>query len=67
MRVLIFSMHEESDYAVRAVRAGALGYLVKHEAIEKIERALQEVFAGRLYLSPSVQQARAELGATKLS
>ena len=61
LRVLIFSMHEEADYAVRAIRAGALGYMVKYEAIEKIERALEDVFAGRLYLSPGLQEARTEL------
>lgn len=56
MPVLILSMHEESLYALRALRAGAAGYIVKQEAIEKIADALREVLNGRRYLSPAISQ-----------
>jgi len=54
--VLILSMHEESLYASRALRAGAAGYIVKQEAIEKIADAVREVLNGRRYLSPAISQ-----------
>ena len=56
MPVLILSMHEESLYAMRALRAGATGYIIKQEAIEKIADAVREVLSGRRYLSPAISQ-----------
>ena len=52
--VLILSMHDESLYAVRALRAGAQGYVMKQEALENVIGAIREVFAGRPYLSPDM-------------
>ena len=52
--VLILSMHEEALYATRALRAGAMGYIVKQDAIDNIAVALQEALAGRRYLSPVI-------------
>src|SRR5436305_2411169 len=49
--VLILSMHDESLYALRALRAGAQGYVMKQEALENVIGAIREVFAGRPYLS----------------
>jgi DNA-binding NarL/FixJ family response regulator len=49
--ILVLSMHDESLYAVRALRAGAQGYVMKHEALENIIGAICEVFEGRPYLS----------------
>lgn len=54
LRVLILSMYEESEYALRAMRVGAMGYMVKHEAVQRIGSALQQVLDGRLYLSPCI-------------
>ena|ERR1035437_7429947 len=53
--ILILSMHEEPDYALRALQAGARGYMVKHDAVEKIGIALTEVLSGRRYLSPAIE------------
>ncbi len=53
--ILVLSMHEEPDYAERALGAGARGYMVKHDAVEKIHVALSDVLAGRRYLSPTMQ------------
>jgi DNA-binding NarL/FixJ family response regulator len=49
--VLIVSMHDESLYALRALRAGAQGYVMKQEALENVIIAIREVLAGRPYLS----------------
>ena len=52
--VLILSMHEEALYATRALRAGAMGYIVKQDAIDNIAAALREALDGRRYLSPVI-------------
>jgi len=49
--VLILSMHDESLYALRGLRAGAQGYVMKQEALENVIIAIREVLAGRPYLS----------------
>jgi DNA-binding NarL/FixJ family response regulator len=59
--VLILSMHEESLYASRALRAGALGYIVKQDAVENIASALREVLAGRRYISPIITRDLIEI------
>jgi DNA-binding NarL/FixJ family response regulator len=48
--VLVLSMHEESLYAERALRAGARGYITKSEASSRVLAALREVLHGELYL-----------------
>jgi len=60
--VLILSMHEEALYATRALRAGAMGYIVKQDAIDNIAVALQEALAGRRYLSPVISDRLKEKG-----
>ncbi|MBO0694731.1 MAG: response regulator transcription factor [Verrucomicrobia bacterium] len=54
MPVLVLSMHDESLYALRALRAGADGYCMKHEAMANVIHAIHEVFNGRPYLSPAM-------------
>lgn len=49
---LVLSMHDESLYAERALRAGARGYITKHEASTKVMIAIRQVLAGELYLEP---------------
>src|SRR6202047_839305 len=49
--VLVLSMHEESLYAERALRAGATGYITKHEAADNVLLAIRRVLAGEVYLS----------------
>ena len=66
MPVLILSMHEEGLYATRALRAGAMGYIVKQDAIDNIATALQEALSGRQYLSPAIaEQLQHNGGGTK--
>jgi DNA-binding NarL/FixJ family response regulator len=52
--VLILSMHDESLYAVRSLRAGARGYVTKQEALGSVLEAVREVMDGHTYLSPKM-------------
>jgi DNA-binding NarL/FixJ family response regulator len=52
--VLIVSAHDESIYAEIAFRAGALGYLMKEEALEKVIMAVRRVLSGAIYVSDSL-------------
>src|ERR1700726_1152104 len=52
--ILVLSMHDESLYALRSIRAGAQGYVMKQEALENVVRALYEIMDGRPYLSPAM-------------
>jgi DNA-binding NarL/FixJ family response regulator len=49
--VLVVSMHDESLYAERALRAGAMGYVMKHEPGKTVRAAIQKVLGGDMYLS----------------
>jgi DNA-binding NarL/FixJ family response regulator len=49
--VLVISMHDETVYAERALRAGASGYLMKHESGNKMIEAVRSVLSGQVYLS----------------
>ncbi len=60
LKVLIVSMYPEDQYAVRAFRAGAAGYLNKASAPEKLVEAINEVIAGRKYVTPEIAQALIE-------
>jgi DNA-binding NarL/FixJ family response regulator len=49
--VLVISMHDESLYAERALRAGAMGYVMKQERGKKVREAISRVMGGDVYLS----------------
>lgn len=49
--ILVVSMHDESLYSERAIRAGAMGYVTKHEPPKVVKTAIQQVLAGEMYLS----------------
>jgi DNA-binding NarL/FixJ family response regulator len=52
--VLVLSMHEESHYAERALRAGARGYVMKRETTHKVVEAIRRILEGKLYVSESL-------------
>jgi DNA-binding NarL/FixJ family response regulator len=52
--ILVVSAHDESIYAEIAFRAGALGYLMKEEALEKILTAIRRVLSGAVYVSDAL-------------
>jgi DNA-binding NarL/FixJ family response regulator len=62
VRMLVLSMHEEHQYAVRAIRAGASGYLTKESATRQLVEALRKVAGGGAFISAEVAQQLA-LGA----
>jgi DNA-binding NarL/FixJ family response regulator len=52
--ILVLSMHEESMYGERALRAGAKGYLTKQEASKKIIDAIRRILTGGIYISEAL-------------
>jgi DNA-binding NarL/FixJ family response regulator len=60
LKVLVVSMYPEEQYAVRAFRAGAAGYLNKAGAPEKLLEAVEQIVAGRKYVTPEIAQALIE-------
>jgi DNA-binding NarL/FixJ family response regulator len=53
-RLLVFSMHQSAAYAVQAIKAGARGYVTKSNPPEALLRAIVDVMAGRIALSPDI-------------
>jgi len=60
--LLVLSMHGERQYAARAMKAGAAGYLNKDSAAEQLVDALRKVAAGGVYLSDRAAQSLVESG-----
>jgi two-component system invasion response regulator UvrY len=60
LKVLVVSMYPEEQYAVRAFRAGAAGYLNKAGAPEKLLEAVEQIVAGKKYVTPEIAQALIE-------
>ncbi len=58
--VIILSMHGADQYAVRAIKAGAMGYLTKGAATLELVKAVNQVLSGRKYLSPDVADVLAD-------
>lgn len=58
--VIVLSMHDESLYAERALRAGARGYIMKRETAKKVISAIRQVLQGKLYLSEPMRAFFAE-------
>jgi DNA-binding NarL/FixJ family response regulator len=59
-RAILITMHAEDRYVLEALRAGVRGYVLKKQAAADLVRAIREVAAGRVYLSPGVGAAVAE-------
>jgi DNA-binding NarL/FixJ family response regulator len=51
---LVLSMHDETLFAERALRAGARGYVMKQEAVNELEHAIRRVLSGKIYLSQAM-------------
>jgi len=62
LRILVLSMHQETQYAVRAIKSGASGYLTKESAPAQLEQAIRKIAAGGAYISAEVAEQLA-LGA----
>jgi DNA-binding NarL/FixJ family response regulator len=60
VRALVVSMYPEDQFALRALKAGASGYLTKTSGPEKLLEAVREIAAGRKYVTPELAQALAQ-------
>lgn len=58
--VLILSMHPEDQYAIRALRAGAAGYMTKESASEELVNAVHKILSGKRYITSDVAEKLAE-------
>ena len=63
-RILVFTMHQSAAYAVQAIKAGARGFVTKSNPPEALLRAIAEVMAGRIALSPDIDH---ELAISRLA
>ena len=61
LRTLVLSMHPEDQYAIRALKAGASGYLTKESAPEELVAAIRKVTAGGRYVSSSLAERLAAI------
>jgi DNA-binding NarL/FixJ family response regulator len=57
--ILVLTMHEESQYVVRAVQAGAMGYITKQSAPEQLVSAIRRIIGGSRYLTDQAAEALA--------
>lgn len=60
MKVLVLTMHEEEEYVLQVVRAGASGYLLKHAATAELLDAIRALAAGGVYFGPYATRVLAE-------
>ncbi len=56
VRVLVLTIHESAHYAIRAIEAGAHGFLVKSSAVEELLNAIAAVRRGEVYITPRMSQ-----------
>lgn len=56
LRILVLSMHEEEQYALRAIKAGASGYLTKESASSQLVQAIRKVATGGAFITPAVAE-----------
>ena len=59
LRVLVLSMHDEQQYAVRAIRAGASGYLTKDTVAKQLVAAIDKIASGGMFITPAVAEVLA--------
>jgi RNA polymerase sigma factor (sigma-70 family) len=56
IKVIVLTVHEAGEYAIRALREGAAGFLPKSAASTELEQAIQTVIRGEIYISPETSQ-----------
>ena len=57
--ILILTMHEEGQYVVRAIQAGAMGYMTKQSAPEQLLKAIRKIYQGNRYLTDEAAETLA--------
>lgn len=61
LKVLVLTMHADSEYVARALQEGADGYLLKDSAAQELVAAIRAVVEGRAYFSPAVQRELSQM------
>ena len=56
IRIIVLTVHEAGEYAIRALREGAAGFLPKSAASTELEQAIQTVIGGEVYISPEMSR-----------
>ena len=56
LKILVLTMHAEDQYALRAFRAGAVGYLTKEGAVKELEKAIRKAASGGTYMTQAVAE-----------
>lgn len=59
-RILVLTVHENIHYAVKALEAGAHGFLLKAAAVDELVKGIRAVYAGKVYVSPQISEKLAE-------
>ena len=57
--ILVLTMHEEGQYVVRAIQAGAMGYLTKQSAPEQLVKAIRKIYDGQRYITDEAAESLA--------
>ncbi len=57
--ILVLTMHEEGQYVVRAIQAGAMGYLTKQSAPEQLVKAIHKIYEGQRYITDEAAESLA--------
>lgn len=65
LKILVLSVHSEEHYALRALKAGALGYLTKDRTPEELETAIRYVYRGDTYITSSLSDKLARMLVTE--
>ncbi|MEI8374104.1 MAG: response regulator transcription factor [Planctomycetota bacterium] len=55
-RVVFLTMHKDASYAIRALRAGALGFVLKHSASSELVTAIERSLIGKTYVTPAIAE-----------
>ncbi len=63
--ILVVSMHDESLYAVRALKAGAQGYIMKQETSKKFIAAIKKILLGKIYLSEEMHEKMLQIAISR--
>lgn len=56
IKVLMLSHYNNEPYVIRALKAGADGYMLKDAAVEELQNGLSNILAGKMYISPNIDQ-----------
>ncbi len=65
-KVVFLTMHKDASYAVRALQAGASGFVLKHSASEELLVAIRESLSGKTYITPAIADCVQQVSSARL-